>query len=311
MKATIGFLVFTCTFACLFAQTSSPKPQPSTLLLQQWPGVNMTLPGMETNLSGLAVRSSDGVVAALKQDGSLWFFKKTGSQWQQQGPKVQITGCGPDLEAICYIPHPSGVGGLWLVLDESSGVVSTLWSASPTSTTATRANLWNLTLNGLPPAQGGAGPEGMTWIPDADLKSAGLCTSTFGWGGMIAVAHQAYGDRLFLFELWPNGIVVSAHGTLKLASTLPNNQPWPESCGVYFDPVKKYLWITHDAPPYTLQRTTLSVTMTNGQKTLPPGKAFALPADIEDVTICGNDLFLCQDPGGPTTTALTRFAVPP
>lgn len=93
------------------------------------------------------------------------------------------------------------------------------------------------------PVAGGAGAEGITFVPDEFLQAQGFVdqngaayTSTQGMGGIMLVAHQA-GGRLYAFDLnRSDGSFVYVGSYLTERS---------ESCGLEFDRSTGLLYIWH------------------------------------------------------------------
>ena len=119
---------------------------------------------------------------------------------------------------------------------------------------ATLKNEWDI--SAYVPTRGGAGSEGITFVPDKWLEKEGFTdgngkpyVSTNGMGGLMFVAHQN-GGKLYAFDLsrrTKSVTFVGAYATSRL-----------ESSGLEFDRSTGLLYIWHNTGPNYLQITKLS-----------------------------------------------------
>ncbi len=95
------------------------------------------------------------------------------------------------------------------------------------------------------PLNGGAGAEGIAFVPDRFLAAAGFVgsdgaprSSTRGMGGLMFVGHQS-GGALYAFDLDPNSNAFTFVGEYRTA--------YDETAALHFDPGNGRLYIWHDS----------------------------------------------------------------
>ena len=117
------------------------------------------------------------------------------------------------------------------------------------------------------PTSGGAGSEGITFVPNAALVARGFVDGTGapyaarnGMGGLMFVAHQN-GGRVYAFDLNPAGTVLSFVGAYRTSKG--------ESSGLEFDRSLSQLYVWHNTGPNSLEAVDLaSVVLPDGSRQL-------------------------------------------
>jgi hypothetical protein len=237
MKRTIGHLAALC---CILhpapARALSPWPaeaNTSAVLLTgadpEFDAVNMSGACWNPATRTLWLANNFGRFHALTEDAAGGFMVATNAA----GTKARWAP-GGDLEGICQVDYGEQVVYL---MDENSSIraydVSNYGVVNQTRS-------WNITAQC--PEVGGAGPEGITFVPDEWLsrqgfRSAGgaLYTSTNGMGGLMFVGHQT-GGYVHVFDLVPSGTTYGYVGQYKTSRA--------ETAGLEFDRTtgKLYLW---------------------------------------------------------------------
>jgi hypothetical protein len=112
------------------------------------------------------------------------------------------------------------------------------------------------------PLAGELGAEGLTFVPDSALVSAGFVdstgapyVSTEGLGGLFFVGHQN-GGALFVFDL-------NLNGTFKFVGEYRTS--YDETAGLAFDRSTGDLWVWHSGNNDTLEKMSLASTPVTGQ----------------------------------------------
>jgi hypothetical protein len=115
-------------------------------------------------------------------------------------------------------------------------------------------NEWDISAH--VPTKGGAGSEGITFVPDEWLKKGRFTdadgnsyASKGGMGGLMFVAHQN-GGRIYVFDLSVGRKEVHFVGAYKSS--------WAESSGLEFERSSGLLYIWHNTGPNYLEVTKLS-----------------------------------------------------
>jgi len=180
---------------------------------------------------------------ALVEDGAGSFMVATNS-----GGTEARWAPGGDFEAICQVNYYDQIVYL---MDENSSIreydVSNYGVVSQTHS-------WNITAQC--PEVDGAGPEGITFIPDEWLirqgfrsASGALYTSANGMEGLIFVGHQS-GGYVHAFDLNPAGTTYGYVGKYKTSRT--------ETAGLEFDRSTGKLYIWHNTGANYLEVTELN-----------------------------------------------------
>ena len=181
---------------------------------------------------------------------TLWVSRAPGGVWALvQGPDggfrvaANYPAINSDYEGITQADFNEPAV---FMLDESGGAIRK-YSVDGAGT-AVLLRTWSLA-GVVPPLNGNAGPEGLTFIPDDSLRDAGFPTSAFDGGGLFLVAHQN-GGQLYAVDLDPAN---SAGRTL--IATLPTGRG--ESSGLAFDRSSGRLYVSHNTGTNFLEVDTL------------------------------------------------------
>lgn len=169
---------------------------------------------------------------------------------------------------------------------------------------------WNIKAH--VPTSGGAGSEGITFVPDAWLTSKGFVDKTGapyvsrnGMGGLFFVAHQN-GGQVYVFDLNAAGTALSFVGAYKTSRT--------ESSGLEFDRSTGKLYVWHNLGTNYLEVTDLaSVALADGTRQFKTLKEYDSPkaGNLEGVALTPaaaheHGVFLVDD-DGQDGYALMRF----
>lgn len=136
---------------------------------------------------------------------------------------------------------------------------------TPTFSTITQSKHWNLLTSPSPMLNtGNTGPEGIAFIPDAALATAGfvsqetgnLYTSVKGMGGLLFVAHQD-GGYIWVFDVNPD----VSNDFIYVGKYRTNRS---ESCDLSFDRSTGILYILHNTGGNFIEATDLSSTIISG-----------------------------------------------
>ena len=153
------------------------------------------------------------------------------------GLRGEWTGFG-DLEDITQVDLDADV--LYLMVEGEERVKS--YDVSVYGS-AVLVRDWNL--RPFLPLNGGAGAEGVAFVPDRFLAAAGFVgndgaprTGAHGMGGLMFVGHQN-GGALYVFDLDPNSNAFTFVGEYRTA--------YDETAALHFDRGNGRLYIWHDA----------------------------------------------------------------
>lgn len=239
MKKAIYILIMLGGMLCSSqSHAQSPWPAEANTSAIKLTSVDAEL--NDVNMSGafwnpvtrtLWLANNYGRFCALVEDGAGSFMIATNS-----GGTQASWAPGGDLEAICQVNYNDQIVYL---LDENSSIceydVSNYGVVSQTHS-------WNITAEC--PEISGAGPEGITFVPDEWLSHQGfrsasgaLYTSTNGMGGLMFVGHQS-GGYVHVFDLTPLGTTYGYVGKFKTSRT--------ETAGLEFDRSTGKLYIWHN-----------------------------------------------------------------
>jgi len=180
-----------------------------------WPGgaeISIPISGAATDLSGATWNPESQSLWVVRQNRQVWEFAYNpgSAAFELLRTLALPPGVGTDIEACAQIDH-SKIDELY-TLDEDNGRIARVVDLAGTPTVQ---RVWNLLVtnngNALPPETAGAGPEGLEFVPDADLLAAGFrfpdgsafTGSTKGMGGLMFVGHQIDG-RLHVFDVNPD-----------------------------------------------------------------------------------------------------------
>ena len=230
-----------------------------------WPG------GSETSISISGAADLSGATWN-PESQSIWVVRQSAQVWEYaydsgMGSFALLqtitlpSGVGTDIEAIAQVNH-SATDELY-TLDEASGRIARSVDVRGTPTVS---RVWNLgvTNNGhaLPPELSGAGPEGLEFVPDANLLAAGFrlpdgsvfAGSTKGMGGLMFVGHQIDG-QLHVFDLNPElSEDFINHGSFLTSAS--------EVAGLHFDRPSGLMYIWHN--PSNVNSLEISTLSSNG-----------------------------------------------
>ena len=233
-----AFLLATCQIA---APPASASP---------WPGGSETailITGGSSDLSGGTWNAERQSLWVVRQNRQVWeYMYNSGSKsFELFQTLVLPSGIGSDIEACAQVDHPAA--DELYTLAEDDGRIARVVDIDGTPTVQ---RVWNLLVmnNGyaLPPETGGAGPEGLEFVSDADLLAAGFrfpdgstfSGSTRGMGGLMFVGHQIDG-QLHVFDVNPD---ISEdfvnHGSFHTSTT--------EIAGLHFDRTSGLMYIWHN-----------------------------------------------------------------
>ena len=211
---------------------------------------------------------------------------------------------GGDLEGICQVDYKSDL--VFLLLENTDLIYA--YDVS-TFGTAVLKNQWDI--SAYVPTTIGVGAEGITFVPDKWLDKHGFVdgegtphVSKNGMGGLMFVAHQN-GGRIYVFDLGPNGNIVSFVGAYKTAQR--------ESSGLEFDQSTGLLYIWHNIDDNSLEITKLSSFIENEERRLTPVAEFVGPktGNLEGIAIVPsetkNKIFLIVDDDNQDGAAVMLF----
>lgn len=187
---------------------------------------------------------------ALVEDGSGGFEVA-----YRNGNRAEWTGFG-DLESITQADLEEDV--VYLLIEGEENV-----RAYDVSTYGVAVLLNDWDLSPYLPLSGGYGAEGLTFVPDSALSTAGFVdpagnpvTSSGGMGGLMFVGHQN-GGSVYAFDLDRARNAVRFVGEYRTG--------YSETAGLEFDRSTGMLYIWHDDVHDTLEKTTLRSTAVAGQ----------------------------------------------
>ena len=189
-------------------------------------------------------------------------------------------------------------------------------------TTVTETKHWNLLQSPSPMVDtGNTGPEGIIFVPDTNLASAGFVssvtqqpyTSVKGAGGLFFVAHQD-GGYVWVFDVNPN-----VNNDFTYVGKYKTNRN--ESCDLSFDRSTGLLYILHNLSSNYIELTDLSLAQVSETKFATVSEYFvANPADgntnIEGFAVmpkCESAVtgsaFLCRDVESNANAAIKLDAI--
>lgn len=296
-----GLALIGCSLICSAANGRVPWPA------ENWStAVNLTgVEGPGTNdfsqdLSAAVWEESTGRLWVARNGPSpnskLWAMRASGSTWvidTQGSLRGEWTGLG-DLEAITLCPLTPNV-----VYCASEGEQVIRAVGVSTYGTVTILRQWNVA--SAVPTSGGDGIEGIAFIPNWALESAGFAMlsgggqtrSTLGLGGLFFVGNQIDG-RIYVLDLSPNGTAFNWYGSLATN--------YPEIAEVTFDASTRQLMILHGDNQNRIEVCSLTATGSGISRRLteiytidrPMGSASN--ANIEGLAILGSGS--CSTAGG-------------
>ena len=165
--------------------------------------VNITVSGMENDLSGAYWSPLDASLWVVRQNRQVWKMQESGATFSVAGHWTDLP-TGGDLEAITRI-DPAELDTFCVLLEDNG----TVYRVDVSGGSPTLLRSWQLTLSGdMPYESGGLGPEGLTFVPDEALSgfvdgSGQPYTSVNGMGGLMFVGHQIDG-HVYVFDLNPD-----------------------------------------------------------------------------------------------------------
>ena len=209
-----------------------------------------------------------------------------------------------DLEGICQAGFNTNVVYLMVEGEDLIQEVVVLGDGR-----SVLRNEWNI--SEFVPTKGGAGSEGITFVPDAWLQREGFtdadgnpAVSRGGMGGLMFVAHQR-GGRIYVFDLSADSKAVRLVGVYKTAKD--------ESSGLEFDRSSGLLYVWHNIGSNTLEITGLSSVAEDGERRLTSVAEFQGPkgGNLEGVAMTpaasGETLCLMVDDDNQDGAALMLF----
>jgi len=226
-----------------------------------WPGESWTESELLTHLDSEFVNNLSGahwnpvtntLWVCLNGPGKFWAIVEDGNgsfEIDYENGRLAEWYPGGDLEGITQVDYdePSiyviveGIDRIRKYDVSEHGVVK-LWQE------------WNISFH--VPTSGGAGSEGITFVPDFWLEENGftdeegnLYTSQNGMGGLIFIAHQN-GGRVYVFDLDPDSNYYDFVGKYMTAQR--------ESSGLEFDRSTGILYIWHNTGSNYLELTDLT-----------------------------------------------------
>jgi hypothetical protein len=212
-------------------------------------------PGFKKNMSGACYNPTTDVFWVCCNGGpsAFWALKKDQKgNWGiavEGGKQARFDIGKGDLEDICQVDYRKDL--VYLMAEGEDKIRE--YDASNCGK-AILLNEWNISAH--VPTQGGAGSEGITFVPDEWLKKGDFkdadgkpCMSKGGMGGLMFVAHQN-GGRIYVFDLGAKGKEVRFIGSYRTSRE--------ESSGLAFDRSSGLLYIWHNTGPNYLEVARLS-----------------------------------------------------
>ena len=208
------------------------------------------------------VKNNDPTLfAVVQEDGEYEYAEKDGvpASWE-------IPGMG-DVEGITQVDFADT--DIVYTMDERNGTIRRIDATDFSNPHQT--GKW-----GPLPGLGGAGAEGLTFVPDTFLTAQGFVdrdgdayTSTKGMGGLMFVGHQA-GGHLYVYDLNPldnqDYVYVGKYST-----------GGAETAGLEFDRSTGVLYIWHDSSIDQLEVVSLASTATAGGRVMNTIATYAGP----------------------------------
>ena len=211
---------------------------------------------------------------------------------------------GGDLEGICQVDYGKD---LVCIMLETENLIRE-YDVS-TYGNAVLKKQWDISAN--VPTKGGAGPEGITFVPNEWLKKKGFVNaggipylSTNGMGGLMFVAHQN-GGRIYAFDL------NRANGTVHFVGAYKTSRS--ESSGLEFDRSTGLLYVWHNTGPNYLEITKLSSHVEGAERCFTSVAEFVGPksGNLEGIaivpTVTNKDWCLIVDDDNQNGAALMLF----
>ena len=228
-------------FACTVSISSSALATP-------WVGGeehSIPISGGGADLSGATWNPSSQSLWVVRQNRQIWEFAYETDNFQLQQTLMLPSAIGSDIEACAQV-NQWDTEELY-TLAENEGRLARIADVGGTPTVLCS---WNLqgTNNGnnMPPETNGLGAEGLEFVPDANLLSAGFRFpdgtpfngSAKGMGGLIFVGHQL-GGRLHVFDINPDVPQdFINHGSFTTSET--------EIAGLHFDRTNGLMHVWHN-----------------------------------------------------------------
>jgi len=235
-----------------------------------------------TELSGLHWNPVSNRLYAVQDNGRLRILQlnKPAGTFEQIADLSSI-GCPEGIMQVDY-----NANEFYTIDEESYEIRKYTLSADLSSVILT--NKWSVLVPPSPMVNtGNDGPEGIEFVPDKYLRSAGFIssetnekyTSTKGMGGLIFIAHQKKG-YIWVFDVNPNKnddfIFVGKYKTNR-----------NESCDLGFDRSTGLLYILHNTGENTLEVTDLSSELVSGKRKLLTKKEYNIPNPTENINVEG------------------------
>ena len=308
------------------ASAASQFAAPVVVAAAPWPGGSETaiaITGASNDLSGATWNPESQSLWVVRQNRQVWeyAYDSGSASFALLQTLVLPSGIGSDIEACAQVDH-SAADELY-TLDEDNGRIARVVDIDGTPTVQ---RVWNLlvTNNGhaLPPESGGQGPEGLEFVPDADLLAAGFRFpdgsvfpgSTKGMGGLMFVGHQIDGE-LHVFDVNPDmSEDFVNYGAFLTSAT--------EIAGLHFDRTSGLMYVWHNPSNVnSLEISTLSSNATVGTIDTLELYDSAMPTgNLEGVAVVGRAscgafgsadseraLFLTRDGGSPNLRYFEMF----
>ena len=291
-----------------------------------WPGGSetaITITGASNDLSGATWNPESQSFWGVRQNRQVWeyAYNSGSASFELLQTLVLPSGIGGDIEACAQVDH-SATDELY-TLAENNGRIARVVDIGGTPTVD---RVWNLevTNNGhaLPPETSGSGPEGLEFVPDADLVAAGFRFpdgsafggSTKGMGGLMFVGHQIDG-RLHVFDVNPD----TSEDFVNHGSFLTSAN---EIAGLHFDRTSGLMYVWHN--PSNVNSLEISTLASDGSvgtiDTLELYDSAMPTGNLEGLAVVGRAscgefgsanseraLFLTQDGGSPNLVYFEGF----
>ena len=291
-----------------------------------WPAgseTSIAISGAASDLSGATWNPESQSLWVVRQNRRIWeyAYDPGSANFELQQTVVLPSAIGSDIEACAQVDY-SAVDELY-TLDEDNGRISRVVDIGGTPTVQ---RVWNLLVtnngNSLPPESEDKGPEGLEFVPDANLLAAGFrfpdgsafTGSTRGMGGLIFVGHQD-GGELHVFDVNPD----MSEDFINYGSFLTSTD---ETAGLHFDRQSGLMYVWHSpSNVHSLEISTLSSNGSAGRiDTLELYDSSMPSGNLEGIamvgrTFCGEfgsadserALFLTRDGGSPNLVYFDEF----
>ncbi|MFT3794222.1 T9SS type A sorting domain-containing protein [Flavobacterium sp.] len=313
MMKRIGFLFF--LMANGLVQAQSPWPSESwnnaaALTSVMNAGGLLELSGLHWNseTNRLYVVHGDGRLRVLQYNPGSDSFSQIGNKTISGGPEGITQGANLGANEFYTI-------------DENNYEIRK-YTHNTTFSTVTESKHWDLLQSPSPMEDtGNTGPEGIAFVPDANLSAIGFVspvtglpyTSVKGAGGLFFIAHQDEG-YIWVFDLNPN-----VNNDFAFVGKIKSNRS--ESCDLAFDRSTGLLYILHNVGANYLEVTDLSLAPVSETKFTTVNEYFmANPGDgnvnIEGFavmpkcnTAVSGSAFLCRDVESNESTSIAQDAI--